>query len=80
MLGKTLKELGLTKRAEIKHVAVKEALVPFDRFSGVDIILGPEMKSTGEVMGIDEDFRMAYAKAQLLQYRIPTSGKIVISV
>ncbi|MDP3111416.1 MAG: carbamoyl-phosphate synthase large subunit [Thermodesulfovibrionales bacterium] len=81
MLGKTLKELGFTKEIEIKHVAVKEAVFPFDRFSGVDIILGPEMKSTGEVMGIDEDFGMAYAKAQLSSSnRIPTSGKIVISV
>ena len=81
MLGKTLKELGFTKEREIKHVAVKEAVFPFDRFSGVDIILGPEMKSTGEVMGIDEDFGMAYAKAQLSSSnRIPTSGKIVISV
>ncbi|KAF0145577.1 MAG: carbamoyl-phosphate synthase large subunit [Nitrospirae bacterium] len=81
MLGKTLKELGFTKEREIRHVAVKEAVFPFDRFSGVDIILGPEMKSTGEVMGIDEDFGTAYAKAQLSSSnRIPTSGKIVISV
>jgi carbamoyl-phosphate synthase large subunit len=81
MLGKTLKELGLTTEKEIKHVAVKEAVFPFDRFSGVDTILGPEMKSTGEVMGIDEDFGIAYAKAQLSSNnRIPESGKIVISV
>ncbi|MFZ3122825.1 MAG: carbamoyl-phosphate synthase large subunit [Thermodesulfovibrionales bacterium] len=81
MLGRTLKELGLTTEKEIKHVAVKEAVFPFDRFSGVDTILGPEMKSTGEVMGIDEDFGIAYAKAQLSSNnRIPTSGKIVISV
>ncbi|MDP3260262.1 MAG: carbamoyl-phosphate synthase large subunit, partial [Thermodesulfovibrionales bacterium] len=81
ILGKTLKELGLTTEKEIKHVAVKEAVFPFDRFSGVDTILGPEMKSTGEVMGIDEDFGIAYAKAQLSSNnRIPLSGKIVISV
>ncbi|MBI3377523.1 MAG: carbamoyl-phosphate synthase large subunit [Nitrospirae bacterium] len=81
ILDKTLKELGLTTEKEIKHVAVKEAVFPFDRFSGVDIILGPEMKSTGEVMGIDEDFGIAYAKAQLSSNnRIPVSGKIVISV
>ncbi|MDO8746997.1 MAG: carbamoyl-phosphate synthase large subunit, partial [Thermodesulfovibrionales bacterium] len=81
ILGKTLKELGLTTEKEIKHVAVKEAVFPFDRFSGVDTILGPEMKSTGEVMGIDEDFGIAYAKAQLSSNnRIPVSGKIVISV
>lgn len=81
MAGKTLKELGLTSEKEIKHVAVKEAVFPFDKFSGVDTILGPEMKSTGEVMGIDEDFGIAYAKAQLSSFnRIPTSGKIFISV
>jgi len=81
MLGKTLKELGLTKEKEIKHVAVKEAVFPFDRFSGVDTILGPEMKSTGEVMGIDEDFGVAYAKAQLsANNRIPLSGRIILSV
>jgi len=81
MLGRKLKELGLTGEKEIRHVAVKEAVFPFDRFSGVDTILGPEMKSTGEVMGIDDDFGMAYAKAQLSSSnRIPTSGKIVISV
>ena len=81
MLGKTLKELGLTKEKELTYVAVKEAVFPFDRFPGVDTILGPEMKSTGEVMGIDEDFGLAYAKAQAASYNtIPTSGKIFISV
>ncbi|MDI6800899.1 MAG: carbamoyl-phosphate synthase large subunit [Thermodesulfovibrionales bacterium] len=81
MAGKTLKELGLSDEIEIKHVAVKEAVFPFDRFPGVDVILGPEMKSTGEVMGIDEDFGLAYAKAQAAsKNRIPTSGKIFISV
>lgn len=81
MTGKTLKELGFTKEREITHVAVKEAVFPFDRFIGVDTILGPEMKSTGEVMGIDQDFGMAYAKAQLSSSnRIPVSGKIFISV
>ncbi len=81
MLGKTLKELGLTKEKELTYVAVKEAVFPFDRFPGVDTILGPEMKSTGEVMGIDEDFGLAYAKAQAASYnRIPTSGKIILSV
>ncbi|MBF0559242.1 MAG: carbamoyl-phosphate synthase large subunit [Nitrospirae bacterium] len=81
MLGMTLKELGFTKEKEVAHVAVKEAVFPFDRFPGVDTILGPEMKSTGEVMGIDEDFGMAYGKAQAASYnKIPTSGKIIISV
>ncbi|MBF0506068.1 MAG: carbamoyl-phosphate synthase large subunit [Nitrospirae bacterium] len=81
MLGKTLVELGLTKEKEMTHVAVKEAVFPFDRFPGVDTILGPEMKSTGEVMGIDDDFGRAYAKAQAASYnKIPVSGKIFISV
>ncbi len=81
MAGKTLKELGLTKEKEITHVAVKEAVFPFDKFPGVDVILGPEMKSTGEVMGIDEDFGIAYAKAQASSKNmIPTSGRVFISV
>jgi len=81
MAGITLKEMGLTKEKEIKHVAVKEAVFPFDKFPGVDTILGPEMKSTGEVMGIDEDFGRAYAKAQIASNnRLPLSGKIVISI
>lgn len=79
--GKTLKELGITAEKKIKHIAVKEAVFPFDRFQGVDTILGPEMKSTGEVMGIDEDFGLAYAKAQESSYnKVPLSGKVFISV
>ncbi|MBF0328250.1 MAG: carbamoyl-phosphate synthase large subunit [Nitrospirae bacterium] len=81
MVGKTLKELGLTADKKINHVAVKEAVFPFDKFPGVDTILGPEMKSTGEVMGIDEDFGLAYAKAQAASNnKIPADGKIFISV
>jgi carbamoyl-phosphate synthase large subunit len=81
MAGKTLKELGLTSEKEIKHVAVKEAVFPFDKFPGVDTILGPEMKSTGEVMGVDEDFGRAFWKAQAaVRNVIPLSGKIVISI
>jgi carbamoyl-phosphate synthase large subunit len=81
MGGKTLRELGLTSEKEIGHIAVKEAVFPFDRFHGVDTILGPEMKSTGEVMGIDEDFGLAYAKAQeSSNNKVPLSGKIFISV
>ncbi len=81
MAGKSLKELGLLKEQDIKHVAVKEAVFPFDKFPGVDVILGPEMKATGEVMGIDADFGIAYAKAQAASSnRIPTSGKIFLSV
>jgi carbamoyl-phosphate synthase large subunit len=81
MGGMTLKELGITSEREITHIAVKEAVFPFDRFHGVDTILGPEMKSTGEVMGIDEDFGLAYAKAEESSHnKLPLSGKIFISV
>jgi carbamoyl-phosphate synthase large subunit len=64
MAGKTLEELGFTSEVHPRHVSVKEAVLPFIRFPGVDIILGPEMKSTGEVMGIDANFGLAYAKSQ----------------
>jgi carbamoyl-phosphate synthase large subunit len=81
MAGKTLDELGLTSEPEISHYTVKEAVFPFDRFPGVDTLLGPEMKSTGEVMGIDSDFGSAYAKSQTsAKNTIPTSGKVFISV
>jgi carbamoyl-phosphate synthase large subunit len=81
MAGLTLKELGITAEKEMKHVAVKEAVFPFDKFPGVDTILGPEMKSTGEVMGIDEDFGRAFWKSQAsVNNRIPLNGKIVISI
>jgi carbamoyl-phosphate synthase large subunit len=81
MAGKTLKELGITSEKTISHVAVKEAVFPFDKFPGVDTILGPEMKSTGEVMGIDEDFGRAFAKSQAsVNNKLPLSGKIVISI
>ncbi len=81
MTGRTLKELGITTEVQIKHVAVKEAVFPFDKFPGVDTILGPEMKSTGEVMGIDNDFGRAYAKAQAASNnKLPLAGKIVISI
>jgi carbamoyl-phosphate synthase large subunit len=81
MVGKTLKELGITEEREMKHISIKEAVFPFDRFPGVDTILGPEMKSTGEVMGIDADFGRAFGKAQTSSgNRIPLSGKIFISL
>src|SRR4030042_717539 len=81
MAGKTLKELGLTEDKHIRHIAVKKAVFPFDRVYGVDTILGPEMKSTGEVMGIDEDFGIAFGKPQIsCGNRIPLSGKIFISL
>ena len=64
-----------------KHVAVKEAVFPFARFPGVDVVLGPEMKSTGEVMGIDEEFGVAFAKSQLgAGVDLPTSGTVFISI
>ncbi|MGD0884753.1 MAG: carbamoyl-phosphate synthase large subunit [Thermodesulfovibrionales bacterium] len=81
LAGKQLKEFNLASEREMRHIAVKEAVFPFDRFHGVDTILGPEMKSTGEVMGIDENFGLAYAKAQESSYNtLPLSGKIFISL
>ncbi len=81
MAGETLETLGLADERDIRHVAVKEAVFPFDRLEGVDTILGPEMKSTGEVMGIDEDFGLAYGKSQIAcGNRIPLSGTIFISL
>ncbi|HEC97824.1 MAG TPA: carbamoyl-phosphate synthase large subunit, partial [Nitrospirae bacterium] len=81
MAGGRLEELGLVAEPVLGHVAVKEAVFPFDRFSGVDTILGPEMKSTGEVMGIDRDFGLAYAKAEAsANNQIPLEGKVFISV
>jgi carbamoyl-phosphate synthase large subunit len=81
MVGKTLEELGITREVEINHVAVKEAVLPFKRFYGVDTILGPEMKSTGEVMGIDADFGMAFAKSQMAAGQtLPLKGTVFISV
>ncbi len=81
MAGHSLAELGLDEERTINHVTVKEAVFPFDRFPGVDTILGPEMKSTGEVMGIDTSFGMAYAKAEASSNNpIPKSGTIVLSL
>jgi len=81
MAGKTLKELGFTEEVHPKHHSVKEAVFPFSKFQGVDIILGPEMKSTGEVMGIDYDLGMAFAKSQMAAGgALPTSGNVFISV
>ena len=81
MLGKTLQELEFTKEKEIDYVAVKESVFPFIRFPGVDAILGPEMKSTGEVMGIDSTFGVAYGKSQIAAgQRLPKKGKVFISV
>ncbi|MCX5667574.1 MAG: carbamoyl-phosphate synthase large subunit [Candidatus Omnitrophica bacterium] len=81
MLGKTLKELGFTKEKTINYVTVKESVFPFIRFPGVDAILGPEMKSTGEVMGIDATFGAAYAKSQIAAgQKLPIKGNVFISV
>jgi carbamoyl-phosphate synthase large subunit len=83
MAGKTLQEIGFTKEREINHIAIKEAVFPFIKFPGVDTILGPEMKSTGEVMGIDLTFGRAFAKSQLSvgpAGSLPTGGTVFISV
>jgi carbamoyl-phosphate synthase large subunit len=81
MAGKTLAELGFTKAVAIKHIAVKEAVFPFAKFPGVDTLLGPEMKSTGEVMGIDKDFGMSFAKSQMAAGNpMPVSGRVFLSV
>jgi carbamoyl-phosphate synthase large subunit len=81
MLGRSLEELGFTKEIEPPYYAVKESVFPFKRFPGVDPVLGPEMRSTGEVMGLDADFGLAFAKAQLAAGQIlPLSGGVLFSV
>jgi len=81
IMGMTLKELGLTREIVPDHISCKESVLPFNRFPGVDILLGPEMKSTGEVMGIDQSFGLAFAKAQLAAGQtLPLSGTVFISV
>jgi carbamoyl-phosphate synthase large subunit len=81
MLGKTLEELGFTEKVWPKHISVKESVFPFNRFPNADIILGPEMKSTGEVMGIDYSFGIAFAKSQMAAgFSLPQKGNVFISV
>ncbi len=81
MTGKTLLELGFTEEIVPKHFSVKEAVFPFLRYQGTDIALGPEMKSTGEVMGIDSDLGLAYAKSQMAAPPpLPKEGNVFISV
>jgi len=81
MAGKTLAELGFTEEVKIGYTAVKEAVFPFNKFPGVDTLLGPEMKSTGEVMGIDANFGKAFGKAQSgAGSHLPNAGKVLISV
>jgi carbamoyl-phosphate synthase large subunit len=80
MAGNSLQDLNFTNEIEIRHVAVKESVFPFARFAGVDAILGPEMKSTGEVMGVDTSFGRAFAKSQIAAGTLlPKAGKIFIS-
>ena len=81
MAGCTLSELGVTEAPTPSYVSVKESVFPFRKFVGVDIVLGPEMRSTGEVMGISERFSLAFAKSQLgAGIHLPTSGRVFISV
>jgi len=81
MAGATLAEIGFTAEPIPKHISVKESVFPFRKFVGVDIVLGPEMRSTGEVMGIASTFPMAFAKSQLAAgAKLPDSGRVFISV
>jgi carbamoyl-phosphate synthase large subunit len=81
MVGKTLDELGLVDEITPRHYSIKESVFPFNKFPGVDIILGPEMRSTGEVMGIDDEFAVAFYKAQLAaNAKLPFTGRVFISV
>ena len=81
MVGVSLKAQNFTEEIVPKYTSVKESVFPFNRFMGVDIVLGPEMRSTGEVMGIDADFALAFAKAQIAAgSRLPMKGKVFISM
>ena len=81
MAGEKLKDLGFTEEIHPEHYSVKEAVFPFVKFPGTDIVLGPEMKATGEVMGIDADLGLAYAKSQMAASSpLPTEGNIFISL
>jgi carbamoyl-phosphate synthase large subunit len=81
MTGKSLAELGMIEPTPPRHVSVKEVVFPFSKFPGVDVILGPEMRSTGEVMGIDYNFPLAFAKSQIAAGTVlPTKGTVFISV
>eukprot|EP00887_Chlorella_sp_A99_P008137 scaffold12.g8137.t1 len=81
MSGATLPEIGFTEEPRLNHVAVKEAVLPFDKFQGADTLLGPEMRSTGEVMGIDYTFGKAYAKAAIAAgQRLPERGNVFITM
>jgi len=81
MAGKSLQELGFTEEVARDHYSVKEAVFPFLKFPGIDTLLGPEMLSTGEVMGISDDFGMAFAKSQMAAGNsLPVKGTVFISV
>jgi len=81
MVGQSLDDQGVIDEPVTNYVSVKESVFPFAKFPGVDIVLGPEMRSTGEVMGIDRDFAAAFAKAQTAAYsRLPQSGTVFVSV
>lgn len=81
MTGKKISDFDLVESETLKHVSVKESVLPFSRFSGVDIVLGPEMKSTGEVMGIDSNFGAAFAKSQIsANQALPKKGTVFVSV
>ncbi|KAI3506810.1 hypothetical protein L1887_21375 [Cichorium endivia] len=81
MSGISLHDLGFSKEIIPKHVSVKEAVLPFDKFQGCDVFLGPEMRSTGEVMGIDTDFSIAFAKSQIAAgQKLPVSGTVFLSL
>ena len=81
MVGEKLADMGYTQTIVPPHFSVKEAVFPWNRFPGIDIVLGPEMKSTGEVMGIDADWGMAYGKAQISAFNpLPTVGNVFLSV
>ena len=81
MVGRTLEELEFTEQPQIHYYAVKEAVLPFHKFPGCTVVLGPEMRSTGEVMGIDPDYAMAFAKSQAAAgLALPTEGTIFISI
>jgi carbamoyl-phosphate synthase large subunit len=81
MVGRKLPEFGLEPELPVAHSFVKSPVFPFQKFPGVDPILGPEMKSTGEVMGVADNFGLAFAKAQIaVRHRIPTSGRVFVSV
>jgi carbamoyl-phosphate synthase large subunit len=81
MAGVTLREQGMMREVVPKHFFVKEAVFPFIKFPGVDTVLGPEMKSTGEVMGIDHSFGLAFAKSQMAAgFKMPLAGRVFLSV